>query len=1090
MTSLTKVLLLAVLTLTLSVTPILAQASSSTAELRGTITDSGGAVVPNATVTLTDTEKGTARTAQSDEEGRYVFLVVPPSDYELKVESANFAASNVRVSLTVGQQAEIPVQLSAGGLEATVDIVAGAEVVDTDRTQQSSVISERQITNLPIGRRNYLDYALLTPGVTDSDNIADASDFRVAQTPQSGLSFGGNNGRGNYIAVDGAAINDASGGVIQTISQEGVQEFQVLRNSYSAEFGNASGGVINTISKTGSNRISGSLFGLFRDDKFDARNPFDFAPDGQSPFSRQQYGGSLGFPIRQDKTFGFVTLERFNQNQTTFVNLLNDPAIFNVTASQNALFTFLQAGTPFAAAATGLRGALTTTATAFPRTVNLFNDASGQFPFKENQTLFSTRFDNNFSSRHNAYARFSLTDQIAENQAAGALTAVSRGRTIDAFNGSVLLSDTFQFNANTVNEFKGQFLYNRFGVIPNDAIGPEFNIEGFGNFGRDIFLPSNSIERHYDFYDNVTRVAGNHTFKFGGTTSIQDVSTDSETFFGGRFNFGAAIPLANIIALNPALGPTVLANLRAFLSPQTATNPNGVNRPDLLAALNTPINALQAFNLGLPIVYQQGFGETSAKSVAVRTGFYAQDTWKARRNLTLTYGLRYAINDEAFFIPTDKNDFQPRFGFSYDPFSDGKTVIRGGAGIFSGNVINVVANVTTELSARGNPSDIDIVLATATSNAFGLPSSFAVYQTLQALTGNFSRQITEADVFAVAPPTAGVLPGLTPTRIVPRPGSPLDVRFREDPNYKTPTTYQASLGLQRDLGAGFSLDLGYLFTRGLYLTRNRDLNPFRQTGAPNPLNPNGGPTFVRVRPTATGIDSDFRVFTRLQDNQYESSANSFYHAGTFALTRRFANNFSLNTHYTYSKSIDEVTDFNSDFSAQNPLNLRADRALSAFDQRHRAVFSGVFQSSSRNRFLRDFILSPIFIAGSGRPFNLLLGFDSNGDGRSQSDRPGTVGRNTGLGEPFYSLDMRLARRFAFGENRFLELTAEGFNLLNRTNFAGVNNIVGALPLADREALITSTNTTRGDRTVAPTRPLGFTSAAAARTFQFGARFNF
>ncbi len=318
--------------------------------------------------------------------------------------------------------------------------------------------------------------------------------------------------------------------------------------------------------------------------------------------------------------------------------------------------------------------------------------------------------------------------------------------------------------------------------------------------------------------------------------------------------------------------------------------------------------------------------------------------------------------------------------------------------------------------------------------------------------------------------------------MTPRPGAPLEVRFREDPNYNTPTTYQASLGLQQDLGRGFSLDLGYLFTRGLHITRNRDLNQFQQTGPPNPNNPNGGPTFRRVP------GGDFRNFLRFQDNQYESSANSFYHAGTFAVTRRFANNFSVNAHYTYSKSIDEVTDFNSDFSAQNPLNLRLDRALSSFDQRHRAVFSGVFQSSSRNKFLRDFIFSPIFIAGSGRPFNLQLGFDANGDGRSQTDRPGTVGRNTGRGESFNSLDARLARRFPFGENKYLELTVEGFNLFNRTNFAGVNNIVGGLPLADRNAL--ETVTARGIEGLAPTRPLGFTSAANARTFQFGARFNF
>ncbi|MBA3357250.1 MAG: TonB-dependent receptor [Pyrinomonadaceae bacterium] len=1061
MRRLTRISLLFALVLSAGAVPVFSQASSSTAELRGQVTDLNGGLVPGATVTLTDVDKGTSRTATTDATGQYVFLAVPPSDYELKVEAAtaNFGTSTTHVTLNVGQQSNLPVQLMAAGVAASIDVVAGTEVIDTGRTQQSSVIDAKQITNLPISRRNYLDYALLTPGVNDSDNLADSSDFRVAQTPQSGLSFGGNNGRGNYVAVDGAETIDAAGGVIQAIGQEAVQEFEVNRNSYTAEFGTSSGGIVNIVSKTGTNRISGSVFGLFRDDKFDARNAFDFAPSGQSPFSRQQYGGSFGFPIKRDRTFGFLALDRFSQNQTTFVNLLNDPSIFQLTASQNSLFNFLQAGTPFAAAAAGLRAALTTTAASYPRTVNLFNSSSGQFPFEEKQTLFSARVDHSFSNRNNAYARLSLNDQLSENQAAGALTAVSRGRTLDIFSGSGIISHTYQFSASTVNEFKAQYLYHRLTVIPNDAIGPEFNIEGFGNFGRDIFLPSKTIERHYDFYDNVTHVVGNHTLKFGGSVLVQDVSTNNQTFFGGRFNFGPNIPLGNIIALNPALGPPVLAQLTAFLT---------ANNPALLPALSTPINSLQAFNLNLPIVYQQGFGETSADSYAVRTGFYGQDTWKARQNLTFSYGLRYSINDEPFFIPTDKNDFQPRVGFSWDPFSDGKTVIRGGAGIFSGYVINVVANVTTELSARGDPSNINIVLATATSAALGLPSSFAVYQRFLALTNGFTRTATVADLATLG--------------VVPRPGAPLEVRFREDPNYKTPTTYQASFGVQRDLGGGFSLDLGYLFTRGLHLTRNRDLNQFRQTGAPNLNNPNGGPTFRRVP------GGDFINFLRLQDNQYESSANSFYHAGTLAVTRRFANSFSLNAHYTFSKAIDEVTDFNSDFSAQNPLNLRLDRALSSFDQRHRAVFSGVFQSSSRNKFLRDFTFSPIFIAGSGRPFNLLLGFDANGDGRSQTDRPSTVGRNSGRGEAFYSFDARLARRFPFGENRSFEVTAEGFNLLNHTNFAGINNIVGTLPLSEREAL--TTITAQGIEGRAPTIPLGFTSAATARTFQFGVRLNF
>ncbi len=1085
MRSLTKIFLLLALVCMAGAVPVFSQ--GSTAELRGQITDSNGALVPGATVTITDTSKGTSRTATTDESGQYVFVAVPPSEYQLKVEAAsgNFAASSTNITLTVGQQANIPVQLTAAGVTETVNVVAGAEVVETDRTSQSSVIDERQITNLPISRRNYLDYALLTPGVGDSDNIADSSDFRVAQTPQSGLSFGGNNGRGNYVAVDGVETLGSSGGVVPVVSQEAVQEFQVLRNSYNAEFGSASGGIVNTISKSGTNRISGSAFGLFRSQKFDARNAFDFAPNGKSPFSRQQYGGSLGFPITRDKTFGFIAIERFHQKETAFVNLLNDPSIFQLTPTQNALFTFL-AGTPFGPVGAGLGGALTTTAARYPRTIDLFTRESGQFPFDSNQTTFSARIDHTFSQRDNGYFRFSVNDQVFENQATGAINAVSRGRTLDTFNLSALVSEVHQFSPDMVNELKLQFSYIRQGVFPNDPNGPEFNIEGFGNFGRDIFLPSETIERHYDIVDNLTRINGNHTFKFGGNVLAWKIGTNSETFRGGRFNFTPQIPLSSIIGLNPATAPA-LAGLNAFLLTPGGPFSANANGNAFADVLDIPITSLQAFNLNLPTVYQQGFGDPAATSWTVRSGIYFQDTWKVRQNFTLNYGLRYSVNNEPYNIRTDFNDFQPRIGFSWDPFKDGKTVIRAGAGIFAGTVNNAVANVTSELAGFGNPTEINIVLATATSNPLGLPTSFAVYQTLQALTGNFSRPITAADVFAVAPPTTGIFPGFTPTRITPVSGGPLEVRFRADPEYKTPETYQASFGVQRDLGSGFSLEASYLFVRGIYLTRNRDINEFKQTGPPSVLNPNGGPTFIRLTLTP-GLSSDFRVPRILQDNLYESSANSFYHAATFSVQRRFANNFSLNTHYTFSKSIDEVTDFNSDFSAQNPLNLRLDRSLSAFDQRHRAVFSGSFQSPWRNVVLRDFVFSPIFIAGSGRPFNLLLGFDANGDSRTQTDRPGTVGRNTGLGHPFYSFDARLARRFKFGETKFLELTLEGFNLFNRTNFQGVNNIVGSLPLSERNRL--ETFTVRGNPTRAPTQPLGFTSASNSRQLQFGIRFNF
>ena len=1066
------------------VTTVKPQASSSLAELRGQVTDSTGAVIPNATVTLRDTERGTTRTAVTNEDGEYIFLAIPPTEYELKIEAAggNFSPATTRITLTIGQQANVPVQLSATGVAATVDITSGDELIETDRTQQSTVITPREILTLPLSRRNFLDLALLTPGVSDSDNIADASDARVAQGKASGLSFGGSNGRGNLVTVDGGPVITTTGGVFDTVSQEAVQEFQVLRNSYNAEFGLSSGGIVNTVTKSGSNRVSGSVFGLFRDDKFDSRNAFDFNPNGKSNFNRQQFGGSLGAPIVEDKTFFFTAIERFSQNQTTFVNL-NNPNNYRVSDSQNTLFSFLQSrtdvlpnGVPVAAIGAGLRNSLTTTAaTNGGRTFQLFQNATGQFPFKANQTYFSARVDHTFNERSSGYIRLHGNDLLEENQAAGALTAVSRGRALDQFSTGVLLSYTQQIGTNAVNEIKADFIYYKSRLTPNDATGPEINIEGFGNFGRDIFLPSVGIQRNVDLIDNFSFVKGNHTVKFGASVFATYQTDINQTFFGGRFNFGAAIPLANIIALNPGLPSTTLGQLQTFL------NSNPVNGSALTPSLAVPINALQSYNLNLPIVYQQGFGTHTASGANIRTGFYGQDTWKVRKNLTFNYGLRYSINREPYGLNLDKNDFQPRAGFAYDIGSDGKTVIRGGAGIFSAYVNRLVSGVIRTLGNPNFPDDnINIVLATATSNLIpgaNLPSSFAVYQTLLARTNGFTRTITAADL--------GVF------GIVPRENSPLEVRFTGDPNYKTPESYQASLAIERDLGRGFSFEASYLYNRGIYLTRNRDINQFKATGAPNPNNPGGGATFIRSFNPA--ISSDFRNSFRFQDNQYESSANSFYNAGTFVVRKRFTQNYSILAHYTLSKTIDEVTDFNSDFSAQNPLNLRADRALSSFDQRHRVVLTGVVQTpkfgdSVASNIFSNFVLAPVFNYGSGRPFNLLLGFDANNDGRSQSDRPGAVGRNTGRGESLYTFDMRLSRRLKFSERRYLELIAEGFNLLNRTNFQGINNSVGGLSIAARNELIVGT--ARGNRNALPTTPLGFTSAGQARQFQFGARFGF
>ncbi|HSE35900.1 MAG TPA: carboxypeptidase regulatory-like domain-containing protein [Blastocatellia bacterium] len=1079
-----------ILLLVVRVEVVLPQASISTSELRGQVTDPNGAAVAGATITVTDPARGSTRTVKSDANGLYVLLSLPPGTYNMKVEATGFAPKTVTdIHLDVGQAGNVPVSLGVGGVQAEVNIAAGGQVIEVERTQQSTVINEIQIDNLPINRRNYLDFALLTPGVTDSDNINDSSDFRVAQTPQSGLSFGGNNGRGNSIMVDGASTDTGSGAAREVIGQEGVQEFQVNRNAYSAEYGGAFGGIVNILSKTGSNNWHGSVFGYFRDQVFDARNAFDYNPSGKSPFNRQQFGGSVGGPIAKDKTFVFTAFEGLRQKQTAFVNLLNDPTIFELTPGQEELFDLLDtAPPPLNAVSAGVRLAISTK----PRTTELFEKSSGQFPFDGFDTVGTVRLDHTFNPSDSGYVRFNVADSHFENQAAGALTATSRGRTIDTFTSGLLLSETHFFNQTTINEVKAQYSYLNNDVIPNDLIGPEINIDGFGNFGRDIFLQSIAIERRYEVSDNISFVRNAHTLKFGGQYVAVDNSSNSQTFFGGRFNFTPQLPLISLVPAPARPG------LIAFLT--------AAGRPDLIVVASTPISSVQAFNANAPTVYQQGFGESGFDSWSYRYSFFGQDTWKVRPNFTLNYGVRYYLEDDVEPIPLDKNNVQPRIGFSWDPWSDGKTAIRGGYGIYVGQIDNQIVNVVNELSASGDPSNINIVLATASSAALGVPSSIQIYQTLlaQGVIGN--RTITAAD--------------LVQFPIVPGPGRPLEVRFRIGPNYENPITQQASFAVQRDLGAGYGLEASYLFSRGAHLTRNHDINGFKATGPIHPLSgttcfsrfpgaayTNGCPALVQPAP------SDFINPLRLQDNNYESTANSFYHAGTIQLIKRFSQNYAINTNYTFSKTIDEVTDFNSDFSAQNMLDLRADRALSAFDQRHRFVFSGVFSSplkgdSAMDRIFGDWVLSPIFIAGSGRPFNVLLGVDANNDGVSTRDRPcirpaagqdcipnSNVGRNTGRGEPFYQFDIRLARRFAVTEGKYFELTFEAFNLLNHTNFIGINNFLSARdpnrnPNNPAGTAALTEGRPRGIEGRDPTQVFGFTAAAPSRQFQFGARFNF
>ena len=631
-------------------------------------------------------------------------------------------------------------------------------------------------------------------------------------------------------------------------------------------------------------------------------------------------------------------------------------------------------------------------------------------------------------------------------------------------------------------------------VTPNDPIGPEINILGYGNFGRDIFLPSDSITRQFDLADTVSLVRGSHTIKVGGVFQYARISTNSETYLPGTFRFGS-LPFGALFSTAQlgAISAQINADAQAgVITPAQA----GLLGSTLSNQTSSTINALQAYNFNLPQVYQQGFGLPYYSSGTQKFSLFAQDTWKVRPNVTFNYGLRYFIQNEADPVPTDKNNFQPRVGVSWDVFNNAKTVIRAGAGIFTGQIDNQITNVTNTLASGTNPYNINIVVSAIT-----LPGAYnaaAIYQTLLAQGVIGRRQIVASDLTQFGLNTA--------------PGRPLEARIRIGQNFQNPETYQFSGAIQQDLGAGIAVEVSYLHSRGVHQVRPVDVRKYRVTGT-SPFTgqpivtatelgcfsvPGAPASGFNCSTTGGALNGNFLPRFAL-DAEYQSVANTFYDAGTVQVTKRFSRNYSINANYTLSKTIDEATDFNTDYLAQNPLNVRDDRSLSAFDQRHRVVLSGVFISPSKNVFLKDFVFSPIFTAGSGRPFNLLIGTDTNNDSRLYNDRPALAGRNTGRGEAFYSFDMRLARRFFAKDQRYLELTFEAFNLFNRVNYNGINNVVGTACVANfasnpncagAGAANAIPINARGIEGISPTSPLGFTSAAPARQLQFGARFNF
>ena len=843
-----------------------AQGVGASADLTGTVMDPSGGGIPNAKVTATDTARGIERSVITDEHGFYLLSGLAPATYKLSVEHSGFRTEvATSLTLTVGQTSILDFHLKLAGISGQVEVTSELPVVETERGSQADTLTQEEIANLPIDRRDYLTFTLLVPGVSNSTRLASDQDYRVKQTPQSGLSFYGSNGRGNSVTVDGGEANDDSGGVRLTLSQDAVQEFQVNRSNYSAELGGASGAAINIVSKSGTNQVHGGLFGYFRNDAMDATDPFAITqalnpgqvfdprqPDSvghptKNSLSRYQFGGTVGFPITKNKSFLFLAFEGLQQDTENAVPILTNTSVFRPTAAQDAIIAALAAnssptpvpclpGTPLppmvcaGALADGLTVSQNTGLTAGQNALNTFlvnavESNGGLFNYKTREYLASGRFDHRFSDSNQISLTYRFGHDLEENPDVRSLTGFSAGSSIHDYDNNALAAWYHQFSATAQNEARLQFDYTSFRVVPNELGEVGLQIPGVvNNLGTSIFIPNYTITRRYEIADNFTLIRGHHTMKFGGSELLRGNHTESHTFFPGRFIFGS---------------------LPGFLiSPQLAT---------------TSIDPLQSASFGLPQVFQQGFGNpVYPYYTRPFTAVFWQDAWQIRPNFTLTYGLRYELDTQYAPLNTYKKDFGPRVSFAWDPFKDHKTVVRGGYGIFYSPIYEQIPAVDLSLgvvnankSSVGNSTKVGQVnnldAICGMSGAFGLfpppatPTSpcnreisiyiipitgvpggspalnaATVFQTLFAQ-GAVSCTTPAAGSYACITPNGG--PGgvgglsqfgLNVTNSGPL--SPLQVVFVDQPNFRPPYSQQAEFGIEREIAPGFSISGSYIYS--------------------------------------------------------------------------------------------------------------------------------------------------------------------------------------------------------------------------------------------------------------------------------------
>ena len=1074
-----RLLLLFVALLTLAVRttfPVMAQ--TPTGSVRGVVKDQQSAVIANAKVTVTNKATGAVRTTNVGSDGIYAVENLPAGDYELKVEAEGFATQNISLVVQVGSTTSGDANLRVGTKDEVIDVVAEAPIIDKLNYKIDGVVNRMQVDNLPLNGRNFLQLALLEPGVavTSVDNPGSSPNnfFRV--------SIAGASQALTRISVDGATINDrVTGGTSQNFSQETVQEFQISTFNYDLSTSTTSVGSINVVSRSGSNDFHGSAFMYYRDHNLSAYPLLKRDANTKDPFfARRQMGGSIGGPIKKDSLFFFFNGEYNNQDSVVLVNN-NHPIWSKFDGAFPQPLTF--------------------------KTTNLKVD----YKVSEKHTAFvrlSTDNNHNVNSDGTNMPSYWIPTRNVSWQALGGLTSV--------------------FKANAVNDLRySHSFYSGRLRIPNSTDCPDpIACVGLGGpqlfttlapqftIGNNVNVPQNRVLRTYQLTDTFSWQKGSHGFRFGG---------EWEHFYGvGSWAFlepALYVPydpthLLAIVAgvnANPAVPGFIKAAVTGYYNSLPASvRLNATGTGPLNSAIPTYQEILQLpiyqFYTGIGDPGQPQMFNLDTASHNNRFRVFAADQWRVTPRFTLNYGLAYSLEtnilnhdlDRPAILSAllggdlgpprrDKNNFDPSAGFAWDITGNGKTVIRGGAGVYhDANLFWTRLNERAYVGPSGNGRSI------IPSSFYGLDFSNVNVFIGRILTGTV---LTGNGLNAI-------LPGLRAATLAQLgTGQDLSVRGVEvfkttgspafggifSPDTATPYAVNTSLGIQRELASNLVVSADFVMRRslkfgGLHNTVIIDENRFDRfiNGVRSP-----------VIPLCVGTQAaDPKAICSTGAIAVSHSAANFRYTGLHVkVDKRFSSHYLFVASYALSK----FTGFNGIGNGVLDLNnWHAGDDYQPSDRRHRFTFSGFADLptyNGDNKFARGLLnswqlglimqlvsspplgntINQADLDGDGVNSLVLPGGTINGFGTRYGEdelrmlvnqynatiagkptaRPGQVAPFITLptvidnGDTFVSHDLRLTRNIKISERVRLQLIGEGFNIFNISNLAGYGSVLNA-----------------------------------------------